>query len=189
MVGVIHRVLFQLVDSLGGREAVDRVRQLADVPADREFKMQVPYDDAEWRRLMRATCEVLEVTPEQALEAYAGFFLKDALTRWPMWFRMSANSRQFLARQPSIHNSLSAGLLDPSERQAVSDKFHVEVDGERIVTRYHSPNQLCGLYKALARGVIEHYGDAAVITERGCMLRGDPECEITVEWTRLKVAA
>ena len=89
-----HR--FSSVGHIRGRK---RGRQsLAGVPEERQFRINEAYDDEEWQRLLAATCEVLDITQEQAEQAYADFFCKDAQQRWPRWFQMSENGRQFLER-------------------------------------------------------------------------------------------
>jgi len=184
MVGIIHKVLFDLIESAGGPNAVEAVRSRAGIPADAAYSLNAAYDDAEWRRLLEASCAVLGLSAEAAELAYAEAFYRDALTRWPSWFQMSRDSREFLLRQPAIHNSLAAGLTAASERKAVSDKFRVERNEGGIIMHYRSPNQHCRLYVALARRIIAHYGDDATIAERCCMRTGAPECEIHVQWTR-----
>jgi hypothetical protein len=189
MVGLICKVLIDLVRTAGGDEAVAKVMQRANVTTGSEFKLSAVYDDAQWQRLLGAACETLAVTPEQAEEAYADFFVKDALARWGTWFHMSRNSREFLMRQPAIHNSLAAGVSEEAQRTAIADKFHIEPTDSGIVTHYRSANGHCGLYKALARRIIAHYGDEAVIEELKCQKQGAEECEIHVRWTRMKAAA
>lgn len=189
MIGVIHWVLFDLIRSLGGEDALATVKERAGIPSDTEFRLNAAYDDAQWRRLLAATCETLNITPEEAAETFADYFYRDALARWPAWFQMAGNSLEFLARQPAIHNSLSAGLRDEAIRQTVADKFRVERDELSLTTHYASENRHCGLYMALARRIIEHYGDEASIAERACLLRGDPECEIRIVWTKLGSAS
>ena len=125
---------------------------------------------------------VLQVTRAQAMEIYARYFCEDAVKRWPTWFRMSGTSRQFLERQPTIHNCFATGVRDPEARKAVTDKFRVEKLEKEIVTHYRSPNHLCDLYEALARWIIRYYGERATIWQTQCTRRGDPECEIHVRW-------
>lgn len=185
MVGLICKILINLVQNVGGDEAVRRLRVAAQVPEAREYKLNSVYDDSEWRRLMDAACQVLGISPEQAVDAYADFFLKDALIRWPIWFKMSGNSRDFLLRQPAIHNSLASGVTDESLRKAVADKFHIVANDAGLVTHYRSGNGLCALYRALAQRVIEHYGDEAVLEERQCAQNGFDECQIHIHWTKL----
>lgn len=189
MVGLIHKVFFDLVRSIGGEDAVTEVRRRAGVPSGREFHLNITYDDAEWRRLLQAARDIAGLTPEAMDEAYADAFARDALVRWPMWFEMADNSRAFIEMQPTIHNSLASGVADRISRQAIRDKFRVERRGSGTITYYRSSNRHCGLYKALARRIIEHYGDEATIDEPRCMHTGSSECEIHIHWTRLGTPA
>jgi hypothetical protein len=182
MVGLIHKTLFGLIESAAGRDAAREARRRANVPEDKVFRLDTPYDDAEWRRLLAAACQVLGVTQPQAEQAFAEYFCQDALKRWPTWFAMSHNAREFLERQPTIHNSMAGGIQDPEARQAVADKFTLEKGAAELVIRYRSPNQLCGLYLAIARWLINHYGDEATVEEARCLKKGDPECEVHIRW-------
>jgi hypothetical protein len=189
MVGLVQKILLDLVKERAGPEAVAEVRRRAGVASDHVFRIGEVYPDEEWQRLWSAACDVLHTTEAELLDAYAETFARDALVRFRMWFDMSANSREFLERQVTIHNVFASGVRDPEARRAVVDKFRIEKHPTKIVTHYRSPNRLCGLYKALARWMFRHYGDEATIDERKCMLRGDDECELHVVWTQLREAA
>ena len=186
MIGLIQKILLDLVEERAGPAAVLEVKKSAGVPPERIFRLGEVYSDAEWQNLFSAACRVLDANEEQVMELYADVFGRDALTRFSKWFEMSANSREFLERQITIHNVFASGVLDPHSRKAVVDKFRIETFDDKIVTHYRSPNQLCSLYKALARWMFSHYGDEAVIEESKCMRRGDDECEIHVIWKNLK---
>jgi hypothetical protein len=186
MVGLIQKLLLDLVEEKAGADAVSAVRLSAGVPPDRVFRIGEVYSDEEWQRLVRGACDVLRWTEAEAMDAYADFFGRDALSRFPMWFEMSANSREFLERQVTIHNVFASGVRDPDARKAVVDKFRIERHKDEIVTHYRSPNRLCSLYKSLAMWMFRHYGDDAVLEEPKCMLRGDEECELHVIWRKLR---
>ena len=180
--GLIQKVLCDLIESAGGKPALEAVLERAGVPLDRAFRINENYDDAEWRRLLDATCHVLEVSRERAMQLYAEAFLADALVRFPTWFELSRTAREFLKRQPAIHNGFYTGLSDADVRAALRDKFQVEQREHGLITRYRSPNELCGLYEALGRSVLRHYREEASIEHRHCTQRGDPECEIHIVW-------
>jgi hypothetical protein len=186
MVGLIQKLLLDLVEKEAGHEAVAEVKRRAGVPPDRVFRIGEVYSDEEWQRLLRTACEVLGRSEADVMEAYAETFGRDALSRFRKWFEMSANSRDFLERQITIHNVFASGVRDPDARKAVVDKFRIEKHKDKIVTHYRSPNRLCSLYKALARWMFRHYSDEATIEEPKCMLRGDDECEIHVAWHKLR---
>lgn len=182
MVGLIQKVLFDLVEQVGGPAAVAEVRLRAGIPDDRNFRIGTVYPDDEWQRLLAATCAVLGKPQDEIERAYAEFFGRDSLRRWPVWFEMSANARQFLERQQTIHNTFATGVRDAGARSDIRDKFRIELHEHEIVTHYRSPNQLCGLYKALARWVLDHYREQAAIEEPRCAKQGDAECEIHIRW-------
>lgn len=186
MVGLIQKFLLDLVQDKAGPEAVSEVRRRAGVPADRVFRIGEVYSDEEWQRLLSAAYSVLGLTDQQFMDEYAEVFGRDALSRFPKWFEMSANSRDFLERQITIHNVFASGVRDPEARKAVVDKFRIDKLEDKIVTHYRSPNRLCLLYKSLARWMFRHYGDEAIIEEPKCMLRGDEECELHVIWTKVR---
>ena len=186
MIGLIQKILLDLVEEKAGPEAVTAIKRAAGVPPDRIFRLGEVYSDTEWQNLLSATCRVLGGNEEQVMELYADVFGRDALIRFSKWFEMSANSREFLERQITIHNVFASGVRDPDSRKAVVDKFHIETFDDKIVTHYRSPNKLCSLYKALARWMFKFYGDEAVIEETRCMHRGDEECEIHVIWKKIR---
>lgn len=185
MVGLIQRILFDMIQATAGEEAVIKVKKAAGVDTDKAFHINEVYSDEEWRKLLAATLDVLKATPEQAYTLYADFFAKDALKRFPIWFKMCKNSYEFLQIQTTIHNTFATGVADPDSRRGIVDKFNIEKFPNKIITHYHSPNKLCGLYKALAAWIIQHYNDTAEIIEHQCMHQGAKECEIHVEWSKL----
>lgn len=182
MVGLIPKILYDLALQSGGMETVQRIYRAAGIPEDRRYRIDMVYPDDEWQRLLGAASEVLGVSLADIETVYAEQFGKDSLQRWPIWFQMSRNAREFLERQPTIHNTFATGVRDPEARHGIRDKFRVESRDEELVTHYRSPNHLCGLYIALARWVLKHYGESASIEETRCLKKGDPECEIHIRW-------
>lgn len=174
-----------MVKAIAGEDAIIEIKRIAKVPLDKTFQMNLVYADDEWQRLLAATLKVLKITPEQADEIYADYFGKDAVKRFPTWFQMSKNSYEFLLIQPTIHNCFATGVVDPKDRKTINDKFKVEKLPNKIITHYRSFNNNCGLYKSLAKWVINYYKDEATIEEKKCMKSGDQECEIHIQWIKL----
>lgn len=185
MVGLIQKILVDMIKDITNEETLNEIKKLANIPLDREFQINVVYSDEEWQKLFKATLSVLKITDEQADEVYAKYFLKDSLERFPTWFQMSKNSYEFLLIQPTIHNCFATGVADQKHRDAINDKFKVEKFPGKIITHYKSSNNHCGLYMKLAQEVINHYKDQAIIEEKKCMKSGGDECEIHVQWSNL----
>jgi len=185
MVGLIQKIFFDMVNKLGGQEAVDKVKKDAGVSADKTFQINAVYPDDEWQRIFASGLKVLNITREQADDTYADYFGNDVITRFPTWFQMSKTSYDFLLIQPVIHNCFATGVVNTEARKDINDKFHIEKFPNKIVTHYNSPNHHCGLYKSLAKWIINYYKDEAVIDEKKCKELGDNECEIHIHWTKL----
>ena len=182
MLGLIPKILMDLVNNVYGAEAASEIRRRANCAQDLEFRINEVYDDELWRNLLVASTEVLQVPSETLEEAYAGYFLKDAQKRWPAWFKMSKNAREFLERHPAVHNNFADGVRDPASRDLIRDKFRLEKLENKIITHYRSPNRHCHLYVSLANEVLKLYDEDASIEQVKCVKRGDEECEIWISW-------
>ena len=182
MLGYPFRPMLQAIEVRGGPAAVAEVKRRAGVPPDRTYRMSETYADEECQRLLAAAGEVLGLRTEETCDLWAEAFLKDTQKRFPVWYRMCANSRALLEYHPEIHVGFAASLPDPKASQAVLNKFRLEKLEQELIVHYRSPNRLCKLYRALARRVIAHYGDEASIEETRCLHRGDAECEIHIRW-------
>lgn len=180
MIGWVPYVLVGFLDQIGGAET--RRAALADVGLDPDatrFHLDTDLPDPACRRIIEASCARLGVTEVQAFALFAPYFLTRARTDFPGFFRGVAGTREFLLRQPAIHNCLAAGLRDP-QRRAVADKFRVEATPRGVRVHYNSPNRLAALYVAVAQELARGYDEAVEIGFEA----GGPEdqaCTILVE--------
>ena len=182
MIGIIHQVLFRVIERARGPDAVRLVRARAGVVNDTLYRINEHYPDEEFLRLVEATCIVLEITQQRAEHQLASEFLRFALERFPRFFEMCRSGRELLELQPVIHNSLATGLADPAARHEVRDKFHIDSHADRLVVNYRSANKLAGLYIALAHLVLRHYGDLATVSLTPGGSNEDGEYEIVIQW-------
>lgn len=186
MIGMIHVVLFDLIEQIGGEQKVKEVLNHAGLDENTTFNIGTVYSDKEWRTIFQATQQVLNITEQQANEAYAIAFIKDAKKRWPKWFEMSKNSMSFIKKQPKIHNGFAIGLRHQSDRKKIQKKFHFEEHGNTIIVHYKSSNKHCGIFKSLANQLAIEYQDTISISESTCMLNNDQQCTIEVTWHSIK---
>jgi hypothetical protein len=185
MIGLIQKLMFQLVKKNAGEEAVLQIKQQAGVSLDSEFEINQVYSDEEWRRILSAVLKVLNCTEEELMVTFGDYFLNDVTKRFPTWVSMSKNSFELLSIQPRIHNCFATSIVDKDTRKSITDKFRIESFPNHLITHYSSPNQHCILYIYLAKKVIAMYGDEAIVEEKCCQKKGAPECEIHITWTKL----
>jgi hypothetical protein len=176
VLGYPLKLLLNAIRSRFGDDVVMQTLTEAGLPADRRYRLNEPYEDVEVQRLTAVASRRI------SLEDIAEAFFDDTLARFPTWFQMCKNSREFLEMQPEIHNTFAVGLQRPEDRNAVRDKFRLEKLDDELVVHYRSPNRLCYMYKAIAQRVFQHYQDQATINETRCMKRGDAECELRIRW-------
>jgi len=185
MIGLIQKVLMDMVEDLGGSETAVALKRRVGLADDFVFRIDTDYDDAQMQALLAAACELLQVDADAAFALYAKYFLRAALELFPAFFRMSDSARAFLARQPAIHNIMASGLRDPERRQIINDKFWVmDQPGRPLEVNYRSDNQWCPLFLALAREVAAHYGETVAIEVAQCRKRGAAQCSFHLEFAR-----
>ena len=183
MIGLIQKLLLDMVREEAGADAASEVKRRTGLAPDFEFRLDTDYDDEQARQLLGHACAVLDASENDVLERFARTFLRSALSHFPTFFALAADSRAFLARQPAIHNMLGSGLRNPQRLKAINDKFSITPhDDGCLEVRYRSPNRWCVLYRALAREVADHYGERLDIATLDCAKRGTQVCVFRLSW-------
>ena len=190
MIGIIPHVLVRLAEKHGGEAFVEKLFQEAKLSTPIDFQIDRNYLDEDVRALIVCAKRLLEPLGTDVDAVYAAEFLQKAEQLFPQFFRMSKNARDFLRRQPAIHNSIGRGLKDKRERENVSRKFQVSdgTDGDLQVI-YDSPNRLCSLYCALAKQTGYRYGETVEVHMDHCGKRSGGACRMTVHFQGQEVAA
>lgn len=186
MIGLIHVILFDLIESKFNKEKLNKILSEANISEGTKFRIDKNYDDGQWQELFNVTVKVLDKTPAELCEIYAIHFHEDALIRWPMWYKMAKNSREFLLRQPAIHSQFATSILNDEVAMAINEKLILESKGSSVCVNYQSPNKLCQLYMSLAQVIADHYGDEIEMKETKCMHNNYKNCVIDIDWITLK---
>ncbi len=185
MIGLIPRIWMMTLQQQADENTLQTILARAGIPGDRQFALDLPYDDAELLRLIHASAQILRKDVDALIEDFSQTFIDDAVRRWPVWFEMASDARSFLERQPRIHDSFSRSLDDAATAgfQQKPQKFRIAEIEDGLLVEYRSENRLCSLYKSLAGAVLRHYQDATGrIEESVCMHHGHDHCEIRVTW-------
>lgn len=177
MIGLIQRVLIQVIEDQGGDEALDAICQTVGLSERPDFRIDQDYDDDECLALIQATADHFQLSEETLFRLYADHFIRITRRQFPMFYDMSNSAREFLERQPRIHSTLAASLRDESSRARVRDKFDAWQEGEHIHVLYRSSNRLCGLYEALFYRLLDEFGESGHLSVKACQKRGDAACE------------
>lgn len=184
MIGIIPRLWVHTLRHIGKPEQVAQVLAAVGHPPDFEYALDQPYTDAECAALMQASQTTFQLDEQALFASFAHTFMQDSLQRWPVWFEMSPTARDFLERQPRIHERFNRSLNQRElQSGAYTPKFQITATTSGLQVHYQSPNKLCRLYMAMARELLSHYQDLhATLHETRCMHRDDEACEIHISW-------
>lgn len=186
MIGIIQKTLTECLLQAGGDDLRRAVFREAGVPEDRIFRMDQNYPDDEMGRLIEATKRLTGLDGNAVDAVFAQTFVRLVKQVFPQFMAMSAHSEDLVRLQARIHALIGAGLRSKAERDATTDKFHLEEDGQhRIVVRYRSHLQLCGLYRQLVQAMADEFGDTVDISTVRCRRKGAETCAFRVGWTML----
>jgi Heme NO binding. len=183
MIGLIQKLVLQMVEEIGGPEALLEVKRRTSLPEEFEFRIDTDYDNEQMQQILENACAVLQVSEEAALSAFADYFLRDAQNRFPVFIAQARTSRELLIHQTTIHNMLGSGLRNAEKLKAINDKFQViKHDNGDLEVLYRSPNQWCTLYRKLAEAVAELYQENMTLSTIQCRKRGDQHCAFLIHW-------
>lgn len=159
-----------------GQTGLARVRGLTG-RGNGGYRFDGSYPDDELKLIIRGLAEATATHPEDLMEQYAegmvpglvevyGFLLE------PRW--------SFIDLLVNAQDVIQKGLMVSSSAVKPIDMQIQRAGPEGVVIFYRSKRRLCPVAKGLIRGAAAHYQVQMTIGEERCMLRGDPECVITV---------
>jgi hypothetical protein len=188
MIGIIQKVLVELLENVGGNELRTKVMERAGVDPATKYRIDQNYSDAECMRLIEASIAETGHSPEEIYTLYAKAFLDEANKLFPRFFQMSENSQAFLQRQAKIHAIMAAGLRGEQAQKRVTDKFEAGLlDNGDMRVFYRSPNRLCGLFEALAVECGNYYNENVIVNCENCAKKtGSDACVFRLNWPEQK---
>lgn len=176
MHGIIFSELKKFAESRLGPGAWEQLLVEAKLGSKTYLAVQ-EYPDSEIVALVSAASRKTKLPASSLLEAF-GEFITPALMRMyghlakPDW-----RTLEFIENaERSIHTVVrlkNPGAHPPELRVTRTGK-------NEIALLYSSQRRMCSLAKGIAKGVASHYKEQITIHEAKCMLRGDPQCEITM---------
>jgi hypothetical protein len=159
-----------------GQTGLKRVRGLTG-RGDGGYRFDASYPDDELRLIIRGIAEATATHPVDLLEMFAEAMVPGLLEVYgflvdPRW--------SFIDLLLNTHDVIHKGLKANSPEAKPPDMQVVRAGPESVVIHYRSRRRLCAVAKGIVRGVAARYQVKVVIGEERCMLKGDPECLITV---------
>jgi heme-NO-binding protein len=159
-----------------GQTGLARVRGLTG-RGDGGYRFDGSYPDDELRLIVRGIAEATGTHPVDLLEMYSEGMVPGLLEVYGFLVDPRWSFIDFLVNTPDV---IHKGLKVSSPAAKPPDMQVQRVGPESVAIFYRSKRRLCSVAKGIIRGAAKHYQVEVAIGEERCMLRGDPECVITV---------
>ena len=144
---------------------------------DNRYMFDTTYPDGELISIVHSVSQANGLPPEEILKQFAEGLVPTLLDVFGFLVNPNWTFVDFLLNTEAvIHKAVR--LNTPSAKPPAILAHMAAMDAVAIT--YRSPRRLCSVAKGIIRGSAIHYKVKAAISEERCMLRGDPECVITV---------
>jgi hypothetical protein len=175
MHGLIFAELKKFVETKYNKETWETLLQKAGLNGQLYLSSAV-YPDKDILALVTTACAMTGASPAAILEDFGEFVAPDLVEQYKFLINPKWKLLDFLVNtEDTIHKIV---------------RFHQGVTPPRLVVQrlsedsltisYNSPRKLCSLLKGIVKGAGAYYKEPVSILESRCMLKGDPECLVTV---------
>ena len=176
MQGIILDELEKYVGRNLGVAGLSRMRGLTG-RSEGGYRFDASYPDEEVHLIVRGVAEATGKPPDLILEEFAEAMVPGLLAVYGFLINPRWSYLEFLVNTESvIHKGVK--LNSPSAKPPAIQARRV--GDESVEITYRSRRRLCAVAWGILRGAAAHYGVIVTLTDSQCMLRGDPECVITV---------
>jgi hypothetical protein len=155
MKGTILKCLQEMVEARFGKPEWQEILGDAGFKGPQLFSLSADVDEGKALALFASTARVLEISAEQAADAFGDFWVNDYAARvYQTIYARYKSARQFLMAMDGVHV-----MVTESVANARPPRFEFEEQGEKtLLVTYKSKRGLIDLYIGLVRGVGKRFG-------------------------------
>jgi heme-NO-binding protein len=178
MMGHVCNMLVKMVHSQHGDAGVARLLDAAGVSGER-YHPEVLYPESEFQALFAALTDQYGGDRAATQRAVADYWSENYPRLFPAIYEEAGDARALLTMIPTIHKQWPSAASAWRFREKL---WILREDQTRIVFKYDSPNQLCGVLRHMAQGVLDHFGEPGTVSELQCVHQGAAWCEVQVRF-------
>lgn len=175
MYGLVNAAMQELVVTKFGKDKWDVIRHRAGITSEKFNRME-SYPDELTYRLVGIACEVLGITPDDALKAFGEFWvLYTGKEGYGNLFDIAGDSlRDFLLNLDNLHARVGQNF---PKLKPPSFRFDV-LDDVKIKMHYHtSRDGLCAMVIGLLNGLALRFNTELQVEHATCRRKGAEHCE------------
>ncbi|MDR1429919.1 MAG: heme NO-binding domain-containing protein [Spirochaetaceae bacterium] len=152
----IFLCLTELIREKFGKEKLDLILDasgLSDSKTYMRYFNGLDFSDEKFFDLVRNVCGILNITKDQAAEAFGEYWVCVYAPReYPQYFKNIKNAEDLLLKLDSIHQDVTANSPSHAEA-ALPPRFDVQRDGNILKVHYKSKRGMIDFYMGLVKGV------------------------------------
>lgn len=164
MKGTIIKCLQELVVSRFGKENWHQICELAGFDKRDEIPIILNVDDAVALELFSNTCSVLNLSFEDAADAFGDYWCNEYAPKiYASVYRNFKNAREFILGMDKVHLVLTKTL-----ENANPPRFDYEPVGkDKLIVTYKSQRNLVDVFVGLARGLGRYFDESLRVRKLG----------------------
>jgi hypothetical protein len=161
-----------------GQPAWEDVLARVGRPPSHEYQLDQIYPDAEMGLIAGHAAQIAGQPVNDLLEGFGEAIVPMMFTYYGFLADPRWSYADFLINmEPLFHAALR--LHTPGAQPTKIQAVRAGPEVIRIV--YESPLQACAAVRGIIRGAAARYATEVMVTDEKCVLRGDPNCVITVQ--------
>ena len=177
MRGLVLTSLQQFVTRDLGEAAWPELLERAGL-SDRAYRISGTYPDSDVVAIVSAAAARAKIPAFDLVRSFGEFIVPGLLRTYRPFVKPGWRTLDLIAEvEVQVHKAVR--LRDPD---AAPPRLRaIRTGPTQVVVHYDSPLRLCALAEGIAAGVAKHYRERIGISQRTCMLRGDPDCTLVVD--------
>jgi hypothetical protein len=180
MHGIILTELEKFVTHQHGAEAWREVRRRANLRS-RIYVTSATYPDSEVVALVGAASALTGTPAPQLMEAFGAALVPGLLRVYGRMVKKGWTTLDLIEHTEAVMHAVVRRQAPGAEPPRLSC---VRPNATQVVVTYTSRRRMCAVARGIVRGVAAHFDEQIAIAEPQCMLKGDPQCRISVRLTR-----
>ena len=151
---VIVKCLSELVKSDFGEVKWKEILQQSGEKPNMVIKSISDIDDQTVFKLFENTCKVLNLSKQQACDAFGNYFINTfAIKIYSIYYSRFKNAKEFIMGMDKVHETVTSIIIN-----AHPPRFTIEeVDENTIIVNYKSPRNMIDFYVGLVKGVGNYF--------------------------------
>jgi hypothetical protein len=164
MKGTIVKCLQELVAAQFGQDKWEQSLTDIGLRPSTIFWPMSDIDDAQVMKLVEAVCKNLDITLDQAADAFGDYWVNVYSQKmYPMYYERKSTAKDFLLDMDNVHVQMTRAM-----EKARPPRFDYEwKDDKTLIMHYKSQRGLVDFLAGLARGVGKHYNEDIQVTTLG----------------------